>query len=370
MQKIFIGLFLLLLIFPLCFFNKEEISKRENRTLARFPSLIEEGGFNHKFGKEFEEWFADHFFKREQIIALHARIRHKINGRIENDKAFVGDNGWIFEKKGIIDVAPLSQQKGEIEYTAYILKRFDDKFKDKGIPVYLVLLPDRNKVYKEYWERYYTPKPTLDYDDEIKKALSDHDNIKIVSVENDFIRSPDKDLYFYKDDVHMTFEEGRFKIQEKVYNELLKSELKELTVFPERKENVYVDKDVTYVDYQFPNKERYKESEQKSFTRQTNDEWGHITEVVYRKGFVTHPAPINKSFFSLGPCYAEDIFNLFKAVFKESAYIRINLGDNFGQDAKNHQINEIRKLFTLEPNSAVIIVTQDYFEYIEQALEE
>ena len=391
-QKIFfLSLFLILLVFPVCFHSKEKISLRENRTLARFPSLTAENGLNFKFGKEFEEWFDDHFFKREQIIDLRFLIRHKINGIVENDQAFIGDNGWIFEKEGTVNTQSLEYQRKNIENDADILKRFDDKFKDKVIPVYLVLVPDRLRIYQKYWENHYTPKPALNYENEITKALADHGNIKIITFFDEFMHSPEKDSLYYKDDFHLTYK-ARHRIQRELYDHFLKTELKDLTVSPVKHElksrirrntffsslfgeKGYQDEEALLIDYQFPIYDQYEEVDFKSF--RLDDEWGNIEGVVYRKGRSRFPGSVNKSFFSLGPCYAEDAFILFRNVFKESVYIRTNLGDQYGSEAKKRQINEIRKLFTLEKDSAVIVLIinthyreEDDIEYIKLALEE
>ena len=150
-----------LLTIPLFHMNTAEITEQENRTLVKFPEITKKDKPNYEFGKEFESWLGDRFWGRDKLIDARFQITYKINGRIENDKAFIGDDGWMFEKHGIVDVPSLEKQYEEVKKSADILKRFDDKFKGKNIPIYLVLIPDRNELYQKYWEKYYIPKPKI-----------------------------------------------------------------------------------------------------------------------------------------------------------------------------------------------------------------
>ena len=392
-KKIFIGFVLLFLELPVFFFDKGDVSLRENRTLEHFPSLTKENAINYKFGKDFETWFDDHFFKREQIIRLYSDVKHIINGVIMNEKAFIGDNGWIFEKNRPVETHSLEEQYKILAYHADVLRRFSDRFKDKGIPVYIVIIPNRIRVLKKHWEKYYKQKPSIDYGVELKKALADQKNITVIASENDFMNSPLKEQLYYKDDIHMT-PEGITMIMENIYKELLKTELKGLPPSLKKKEIRYptqrraylssllgkegrVENITTAIEYLFPGYGKYEEVERKSYEKKTIDDGGVAGQVVYRiKGRVRSPAPSQKSFFSIGPCYAENVFELLKNVFKESVLMRTNMNDGSGTDATLYQIKEIRKLFDLKPNSAVIFITKDArdwewiaFEEIYQAME-
>lgn len=135
-------------LIPLFHINTAEITEQENRTLAKFPKMIKKDKPNYEFGKEFESWLGDRFWGRDKLIDARFQTMYKINGRIENDQAFVGDDGWMFMKHGIVDVPSLEKQYAEVKKSADILKRFDDKFKGKNIPIYLVLSPIETRFIK------------------------------------------------------------------------------------------------------------------------------------------------------------------------------------------------------------------------------
>ena len=72
---------------------------------------------------------------------------------------------------------------------------------------------------------------------------------------------------------------------------------------------------------------------------------------------------IDKTFVSIGPCYAETIFNFFKPLFRYSISIRLNLPE------KLPAIKKIAELFNdTEPDSMVIVIMRDEFSVIEDAL--
>ena len=91
--------------------------------------------------------------------------------------------------------------------------------------------------------------------------------------------------------------------------------------------------------------------------------------ILYRKG-KADDALINKTFVSLGSCYSENIFDLISPLFKTSLWIRTNLGNGYKEDGVSHNIKKIRELFDLTKDSTVIVIVQDYFEFIQKALDE
>jgi len=95
---VYIGICILILIFPILRIDKNERDVIENRNLAKSPYLFKDKKINLNYGKEIELWINDHFYKRRLIIDNYEKINKKLIGRIENDRAFVAKDNWIFYK--------------------------------------------------------------------------------------------------------------------------------------------------------------------------------------------------------------------------------------------------------------------------------
>ena len=94
-EVIFLSIFFILLILPISSINQDEISIQENRTLERWrPILSDTGEINYNFGKDFDNWFNDRFFLRENIIKLNQKIKKMFSQNIycENTRCYSKKN--------------------------------------------------------------------------------------------------------------------------------------------------------------------------------------------------------------------------------------------------------------------------------------
>ena len=137
---------LLLLVFPLIKMNTAQITKKENRTLAKFPKISGKEGVNTKFGKEFESWLGDRFWGREQLIEVNFQTLYKINGRIENDRAVMTSDGMAFGKKMVKDFCrPIDKKQfNKIKTNLAKLKKWS---KEHNIKLYVLIPPDKEDVF-------------------------------------------------------------------------------------------------------------------------------------------------------------------------------------------------------------------------------
>ena len=379
--KIFFSVFgLIFLIVPLFRMDVAKISEQENRTLAKFPEISKNGQMNSNYGKEFETWLGDRFWGRDKLINARFQMLYKINGRIENDKAFIGDDGWMFSKSKTVNRPSIEKQRKRIEKDIRILKAFSDKFKRKSIPIYLVLLPEREILYQKYWEKYYKLGPLLDYEGEIVRLLKGYPNIKVLPIKEKINDLANRELVFHKDDEHLT-SLPRQVIIKTLFQQLKKDYFpKDKYVLLNEEQKVKTRKHTANIAAQlgFLGKVELNEKifslslnlksikiEEKEYVVQKDNGYKGITLTPYVVS-KNKDAPILKEGIFVGPCYTETAYDVLSPLFSTSKKIRLNVSEA-GKDAIKYMKEKMKSLYALKENSAVIImvINEDYFHTME-----
>ena len=328
--------FLIGSVIPLFHMNTSEITEQENRTLAKLPEIKKKGKLNEGYGKEFESWLGDRFWGRDQLIDTRFQALYKINGRIENEKAFIGDNGWMFMKSKTVNRPSIKKQREMIEKDAKILKAFADKFKDKNIPIYLVLIPEREVLYQKYWERYYKPKPYLDYGDEITKLLKKDTSITIIYPKEEFATASQQ--LYRKTDLHLNgFGEKKLidyvyemitkKAEKKYYTEI--NPIKKFSGNISKLLNAYPNIQETFLNV--------KRSKNCSFFEKEDSNKNSGYSHTYRHSSCKK-ALSPKKIHIIGPCYSSRFFYAFSSYFQESEQMYNNTASKEGQNITQERI--------------------------------
>ena len=148
----------LILLFPIYNIDNAKQDTIENRALAQVPSLFRDGILNVNFGRDTEQWLSDHFYQRVAIIGLYNKmntwLEQKVTGKIENNKAFIGKDNWIFYKaEGSITNFQNANLFSPDELIAIDLAIEERKrwLEQHGISFYIFIAPDKNRIYSEYY---------------------------------------------------------------------------------------------------------------------------------------------------------------------------------------------------------------------------
>ncbi|MGL5796929.1 MAG: alginate O-acetyltransferase AlgX-related protein [Cetobacterium sp.] len=150
-------IFISIILLPILKIDKETIDKVENRNLALKSKIFKNKSLNMSFGKESEAWLNDHFYKRRKVINFYEEINKKIIGRIENDRALIGKENWIFYKgdNSIQNFQNINLfSENQLSNINKSLTERKDWLEKKGIKYYTFIAPDKNKIYSEFYPTY------------------------------------------------------------------------------------------------------------------------------------------------------------------------------------------------------------------------
>ncbi len=127
-----------------------EAENRENRPLARFPSLSERGKVNLSFPAQFDDYFEDHFGFREEMVSAFHGITMSLLGDTQNEKVIVGKNHMLFYAETLDDYMGLDLLTDEeIARIAACLRIEKEYCESRGIGFTFSVAPNKNTIYGE-----------------------------------------------------------------------------------------------------------------------------------------------------------------------------------------------------------------------------
>lgn len=143
----------IVLFIPMLSIDQRENSMQENRALSKYFPLVENGKLNFSFGRDFDAWFSDRFYRRRSIVKMY----HKMHGRFSRNElpnAVIGSDGWLFGKAfNAMDVfrnANLFSSE-DLEKIHENLRKLNNFAKENDKKVYLFFSPDKETIYGEYY---------------------------------------------------------------------------------------------------------------------------------------------------------------------------------------------------------------------------
>lgn len=203
-QYLFLIFVFILLIFPITKINNEDKSDEENRQLAKKWELFNENGFNINFSKEFDAWINDRFRGRAEILRSYNTCDYFVMGKVENNMAFKGEDNWLFYKgdESIINFQNRKlysdEQLTKIRDIINMRKKYLKKY---GIDYYIMIVPDKNRVYGEYYPQYIHK--LFDYGrGEQLVAYLKKNNIDVIYPLKELTSAKEVGLVYYKYDTH------------------------------------------------------------------------------------------------------------------------------------------------------------------------
>ena len=204
---LFLLLFFAFLFIPMSHINTNPISKKENRSLAKWKPIVSEyGKFNFSFGTDFNEYFNDRFSNRENfintyytILSLFSKNYYEDKSIIYNKKADFSYNKLstdVFMKKSLFTDKELDTIKNSLTH----LKKYCD---ENNVKLYLILSSDKETIYPEFYPTYYKPNNKISRQEQLKKVLKTIPNLNIISTRENILKEKDNNMLFFPYDTHL-----------------------------------------------------------------------------------------------------------------------------------------------------------------------
>ncbi len=195
------------LFVPMSKIDRADKSVTENRMLAKRPSLITKNGMNLKYGRDFEAWFNDRFNGRKRLQSLWSVFKNFINSRIENNKAMMGKDGFIFLKldNGIQNWQnKILYNKKQLNSILMYLDEINSFCKKNRKKFYLFIAPDKNKIYGEYFSTAYKKlnDDRLSRTYQLVDYIKSNSDINVIYPRDNLLSAKKDGLLYWKNDTH------------------------------------------------------------------------------------------------------------------------------------------------------------------------
>lgn len=198
-EIVFLTIFFVFLFIPMLHINQDDISRKENRTLAKWKPLVTANDtINFEFGNNFNEWFNDRFYLKEVFIALRSDISMLLANSCE--KGLFDKNTKTLYIKAHFGSAHLDVIKDNFK----ALYDFNSWCNKHNIKLYVLIVPRKADIH--------TTKLNYVNDSSIKKAFLNYiseinreDKIKVIYPYSAMLNAvaSGKQLYF-KTEHHWT----------------------------------------------------------------------------------------------------------------------------------------------------------------------
>ena len=152
-----VAVFALMIALPMFFSDSKETSASEKRELAKYkPLILPNGRFDEQFQQNYTRWLSDHFACRDQLLQLNALLSRTLRYTCQlSPNTTGGRGGWFFDHVGIPTMENYHNiaefPEFQMQETMQHLKFLNDYCEKHGKKFYLLFLPDKNRVYGEYF---------------------------------------------------------------------------------------------------------------------------------------------------------------------------------------------------------------------------
>lgn len=201
----FLAVFFLLLALPaltIPFFSGG--ANTENRTLAEFPAVWTEDGFNAGFFSGLDDWLADHIGFRSLLVAANSRWQADLLGHSPEESVLVGKDGWLFYADTLNDYLNCPTLTPRAAYcAAHSLSMLQSYAEAQGATFAAVIVPNKSTLYPERMPDRFTP-ADADGNLELLTAAMDAEGVRYADLLPVF--SSRQTAHYQTEDSHWTYQ--------------------------------------------------------------------------------------------------------------------------------------------------------------------
>ena len=166
-------------------------SDTENRSLAQYPSANTSALTDGSWFQDFDAWYSDQFFLRNQWIRLQF-TGLSLLGKKEINGVYIGKKGYHFQNPEIPDEELVSR-------TIQAVNAFAEQY--SGIHTYMMVVPDASQILEDKLPASVSVRDQLQDIANFEAQLSS--NIQVLDV-TDVLKEHAADYIYYKTDHHWT----------------------------------------------------------------------------------------------------------------------------------------------------------------------
>lgn len=364
---VFLTVFFILLFLPMLHISDAEKSEQENRMLAKYTPLIDyRGGYNLKYGKNFDAWFNDRFFGRNFLLDVFRNIKC-FNRIYQNNGGIADKTNGIFIYKPQLDQSYWQASVEKLNKIHENLQKLADFCKGQGIFLYVLIAPQKATVYKDKISMF-----NLDNKQPFSLYLKEYikenpiDNMEFMYPLDTLlsINEEKEDYLYYLSDTHMT-DFGTFVLynvlMDKVVQKFPKANRVELNDFNYTLSNKVISEankgfQTGDMNRRTLNSEKYLKRLYRHYNMLSM--FSNVKEInhKYDEKVIYHPEAFYKAVL-IGSSYTSKMSSFFN--FEETYLLRLN---NY---LSSHKIEELYDTFKkFDPDFIVMFINEGSISYL------
>lgn len=370
-----VSVFVVLLFIPTLKLEKSDVSELENRPLAKFPAFYENFQLNNNWGRQFENYFNDRFFGREQLNNFYKKLIDLSSNVYQNNLVIVDKRKGVFTHKAAIKNLYRQVPLSELENDETSLQKFADLCSKNGSKLYVVVIPDRANIYREDIP-YHNTEGYITAGEQFSNYLANKKDLNFTFLypKKELLEAKQKanDELFFKADTHQT-DYGAYVVYLALID-LMKKDYKilnpvSLSIFDVSKNNKIKSAEYGAYDIGMSNAmslcdEKYLDTFYTYYSPKKSS--GLIIkkydDVNLLSSRAYYPKGINKKVLLIGSSYIEKLYIFIRQTFRFTDKVRVNNS----YESNFHVYRFENKIAKEKPDIVIVALNEsEALQYIE-----